>query len=280
MRFAPPPGRARFCTSAGVRVRARAAARPGGAQARTDPGGGGDAAGAVAVFGKGRAWRSGGGVALREVRRGETRRDKTRRGAAAGAPRGTCPGPNAAAGAGADRGGPSPVERGATGAVRRARRVGGGTGGPAGEGPRRWRSHFEGVAARRQLRPRSPLAWPDSLPPLSGNRGSAARHRCPPLLRSGRARGRGPWQPALGLWSGGAAAAFGELRAGSACTTPGASPGSTRPGTGLLRGGGSARPALFLSPWSRHVCVRAPRPFHFPQVLSGRTPAVFLHCAA
>lgn len=59
-------------------MRARAAARPGGAQARTDPGGGGDAAGAVAVFGKGRAWRSGGGVALREVRRGETRRDETR----------------------------------------------------------------------------------------------------------------------------------------------------------------------------------------------------------
>lgn len=56
----------------------RAAARPGGAQARTDPGGGGDAAGAVAVFGKGRAWRSGGGAALREVRRGEARRDETR----------------------------------------------------------------------------------------------------------------------------------------------------------------------------------------------------------
>lgn len=73
VRFAPPSGRARFCTSAGVRV--RAAARPGGAQARTDPGGGGDAAGAV------HGVRQGPCMAERRRRsseRGEARRDETR----------------------------------------------------------------------------------------------------------------------------------------------------------------------------------------------------------
>lgn len=119
-------------------------------------------------------------------------------------PRGTCPGPDVVAGAGGGGPGrPAPVECGGTGvpaagvAGRSAARgpavPGGGAGAGSraalpGQGPPRRRSHFEGVAARREVWPRSPAP---GEPP--GGVGRRARR----LLPRGDAAAAGTGVPAL-----------------------------------------------------------------------------------
>lgn len=139
-----------------------------------------------------------------------------------------------------------------------------------GEGPRRWRSHFEGVAARRQLRPRSPPVRPGSQLPLSGSWGSASWHRCPRPLRSGGARGGrrcwacGPEGRLRGAEGGRLAEGRFDLRAARRF------PGLCGRELGCSVEAG-ARPVLFLGPGSGHVCV--------PAGSFRRNPAVFPRCA-